>query len=162
MGWSATALKWPTAVDSASGAKADSLMYFHSMSSMPAVAPPSLGQPLLAPPPPGRRAPHMFPACQGVEIALAAEIAAAESASVSDLSGTIPGPELGTEEMPTVGSMNHHFGTCKPCAFLFRQGCENGVRCPFCHLCDPDEKKRRRKMKKAYFQMKKELRPLFR
>jgi len=53
--------------------------------------------------------------------------------------------ELGSPELPTVGSANHHIGKCKPCAFVHRSGCSNGVDCPFCHLCDPDEKKHRQK-----------------
>jgi len=58
-------------------------------------------------------------------------------------------PELGSHEMPTVGSRGHWFGTCRPCAFMSR-GCSGGVACSFCHLCDPSEKKRRRKEKKTF------------
>jgi len=65
------------------------------------------------------------------------------------LADTILEPELGTAEFPTVGSMNHRVGACKPCAFLHKQGCGNGVNCEFCHLCDPAEKKRRQKLKKT-------------
>lgn len=46
---------------------------------------------------------------------------------------------------PTIGSQSHHLGTCKPCAFVFKGGCINGVACNFCHLCARDEKKRRKK-----------------
>lgn len=57
--------------------------------------------------------------------------------------------ELGSPEMPTVGSAGHNHGQCKPCAFVWKgDGCGNGVQCPFCHLCDPGEKKRRAKDKK--------------
>lgn len=48
---------------------------------------------------------------------------------------------------PSKGSVNHRLGRCKPCAFVHTRGCENGSECPFCHLCDPGEKKRRRKDK---------------
>lgn len=58
-------------------------------------------------------------------------------------------PGLGSPELPTVGSGGHHIGKCKPCAFFWKDGCENGVRCPFCHLCEAGEKKRRAKEKKA-------------
>lgn len=58
-------------------------------------------------------------------------------------------PELGSAELPTVGSANHRFGGCKPCAFAHTKGCENGVNCQFCHLCEPGEKKRRQKQRVA-------------
>merc|ERR1719253_1114079 len=57
------------------------------------------------------------------------------------------GPALGTEELPSMGSQGHALGTCKPCAFLHTKGCENGLSCQFCHLCESGEKKRRRKTK---------------
>merc|ERR1711988_1433988 len=53
-------------------------------------------------------------------------------------------PELGSPELPTVGSAGHHLGTCKPCAFLHTRGCSKGPECEFCHLCDSGERKRRR------------------
>jgi hypothetical protein len=69
---------------------------------------------------------------------------ALEVASVR--SGT---PELGSPELPSVGSLGHHIRRCKPCAFATRMGCSNGVQCQFCHLCETGEKKRRRKEKRA-------------
>lgn len=54
-------------------------------------------------------------------------------------------PALGSATLPSVGSQGHHLGLCKPCAFLFKTGCQNGALCSFCHLCAPDEKKRRKK-----------------
>jgi len=55
---------------------------------------------------------------------------------------------LGSAEFPTVGSAGHHRGKCKPCAFAWKEGgCESGVQCQFCHLCDAVEKKRRHKAK---------------
>lgn len=66
-----------------------------------------------------------------------------------DLSEALPDEaELGSAEKPTVGSAAHRFGTCKPCAFLYTKGCNNGVGCTFCHLCDAGEKKRRQREKK--------------
>jgi hypothetical protein len=69
------------------------------------------------------------------------------------LSDALPeaGPELGTHDLPTVGSAGHSVGSCKPCAFLYTKGCENGVHCSFCHLCPPDEKRRRQKEKQNAF-----------
>lgn len=58
-------------------------------------------------------------------------------------------PELGSPELPTVGSAGHRSGNCKPCAFAHTKGCENGANCAFCHLCGPGEKKRRQKQRVA-------------
>jgi len=49
--------------------------------------------------------------------------------------------------VPSLGSAEHTLGCCKPCAFQHTKGCANGTSCPFCHLCGPDEMKRRRKAK---------------
>lgn len=54
-------------------------------------------------------------------------------------------PALGSPGMPTVGSLTHGSGTCKPCAFVHSKGCSTGVSCQFCHLCSKDERKRRKK-----------------
>lgn len=69
---------------------------------------------------------------------------------ILQLASAIEEPELGSEEMPTIGSMGHKTLSCKPCAFLHTRGCENGVDCPFCHICLPGEKKRRLKEKKEH------------
>lgn len=53
---------------------------------------------------------------------------------------------LGSDELPTVGSAGHYAFRCKPCAFLSK-GCNNGLHCPWCHLCEPGEKGRRRKQR---------------
>jgi len=53
---------------------------------------------------------------------------------------------LGSDELPSRGSSSHHIKKCKPCAFLVK-ACRNGVECPFCHLCEPTEKRRRKKEK---------------
>lgn len=60
-----------------------------------------------------------------------------------------PAGALGSEEMPTVGSAEHNLGRCKPCAFIFKDGCRSGVSCKFCHLCQPGEKKKRKKERKT-------------
>jgi hypothetical protein len=75
-------------------------------------------------------------------------VSAPKSSAVLKLADVIVETEVGTAECPTVGSWNHRFGTCKPCAFFQKQGCGNGADCPFCHLCDAGEKKRRQKIKK--------------
>lgn len=78
---------------------------------------------------------------------------AAMPTSVVKLSELLPEPlapqqRLGSADVPTLGSLSHFAGECKPCAFLYTKGCSNGVECPFCHLCPPGEKKRRQKEKK--------------
>lgn len=45
-------------------------------------------------------------------------------------------PAPGTQELPSVGSAGHAAGTCRPCAFVQKGGCENGAGCRFCHLCN--------------------------
>ncbi|CAE7714274.1 unnamed protein product [Symbiodinium sp. CCMP2592] len=61
-------------------------------------------------------------------------------------------PAPGSAELPSIGSEGHASGECRPCAFLYAKGCQNGAMCLFCHLCDKGEKKRRQKAKKASFQ----------
>lgn len=54
----------------------------------------------------------------------------------------------------SAGSAGHEFGRCKPCAFIWKEdGCQSGAACPFCHLCPPDEIKRRKKNKLSYRKM---------
>lgn len=57
-------------------------------------------------------------------------------------------PPLPGDPLPSPGSAGHGTGTCKPCAFLHTKGCANGTNCEFCHLCDPEEKKRRKREKR--------------
>lgn len=57
--------------------------------------------------------------------------------------------QLGSDEIPTLGSQGHHVGRCRPCAFVWKdEGCLAGIECQFCHLCDSGEKKRRAKEKR--------------
>merc|ERR1712224_833416 len=57
-------------------------------------------------------------------------------------------PVSGFAAIPTIGSAGHALRKCKPCAFVWKEsGCQSGTSCKFCHLCDPSEKKRRRKAK---------------
>jgi len=57
--------------------------------------------------------------------------------------------EVGATMLPSIGSLGHGSGRCKPCAFVGKDGCRSGAECLFCHLCDPGEKKRRKKQLKA-------------
>lgn len=63
---------------------------------------------------------------------------------ILQLADAIPGKMIPSEEFPSIGSVGHHLGNCKPCAFFYTKGCGNGRGCVFCHLCPPDERKRRR------------------
>jgi len=47
--------------------------------------------------------------------------------------------------LPSIGSAGHRKGCCKPCAFVYKGGCENGALCTYCHLCPPGEKQRRKR-----------------
>merc|ERR1711972_773128 len=69
----------------------------------------------------------------------------ATNAPVLLLAEALAEPELGSPQMPTLGSVGHYARTCKPCAFYHTKGCSNGVECSFCHLCPAGEKKRRQK-----------------
>merc|ERR1719231_1755474 len=56
-----------------------------------------------------------------------------------------PPAPLGSARCPTVGSAKHFCGGCKPCAFFHTKGCESGINCEFCHVCGPNEKKKRQR-----------------
>jgi len=71
------------------------------------------------------------------------------AAPVLRLAEAIATPEVGTAELPSIGSLLHHKGECKPCTFFHTRGCENKEDCKFCHLCGPKEKKNRIKAQKA-------------
>jgi hypothetical protein len=90
--------------------------------------------------PPGFFAPSDLPA--------STRASSGRSASMAPWSSGGPVPVLGSPEMPTRGSAGHHLHNCKPCAFVDK-GCESGVDCRFCHLCESGEKKRRKKEKLA-------------
>merc|ERR1712144_202834 len=65
------------------------------------------------------------------------------------LAEAIAPPELGGPKLPSIGSLLHHKGECKPCTFFHTRGCENKEDCKFCHLCGPGEKKKRLKQLKS-------------
>jgi hypothetical protein len=124
---------------------------FQSLSAHAAPPPPPLTAPAGLPPsfvPPASPAvPSKAPAVIGpktVSLAAALDEEAVAAAAESFA-------RLGTDDMPTVGSMSHIVGNCKPCAFMHTKGCQSGVNCKFCHLCDPGEKRRRQKDKKNQF-----------
>jgi len=63
----------------------------------------------------------------------------------------LPTGELGSPEMPSLGSLLHSSGQCQPCGFFHTKGCGNGARCTFCHLCSSGVVKRRRREKREQF-----------
>jgi len=75
-------------------------------------------------------------------------------AAASGIMPPMPSPWPGSvspEELPSLGSALHRTGQCKPCAFQNTKGCISGSECHFCHICEPGEKKRRQKEKRAFF-----------
>lgn len=46
-----------------------------------------------------------------------------------------------------ISSQEHDEGSCKPCAWLWKNGCLRGSSCGYCHLCGIGELKARRKQK---------------
>lgn len=52
--------------------------------------------------------------------------------------------------LPSKGSALHCTGSCKPCAWFWKeQGCQNGADCDYCHFCGPEELKVRKKVKET-------------
>mmetsp|Transcript_14594 Transcript_14594/g.37772 ORF Transcript_14594/g.37772 Transcript_14594/m.37772 type:complete len:246 (+) Transcript_14594:82-819(+) len=46
---------------------------------------------------------------------------------------------------PSVGSVGHNLGVCRPCDFFGRGfDCRAGANCSFCHLCGPVERRQRK------------------
>lgn len=69
--------------------------------------------------------------------------------AVLRLAEALPPPELGGPLAPSLGSLLHHCGECRPCTFFHTRGCQNAEQCEFCHLCGPGEKKKRLRAEKA-------------
>jgi hypothetical protein len=67
------------------------------------------------------------------------------SAPVIRLADSLPPPEVKNPSTLSIGSMLHHKGECRPCAFYHTRGCENKEACEFCHICGPGEQKKRLK-----------------
>jgi len=121
----------------------------HAAPPAPPALPPALPSPALHPqpstPPPPLASPRWsLPASQPT-VGVAAP-------AVLRLADVLRRPDLGSAELPTVGSEGHHAGRCRPCAFVWKEaGCGNGTECPFCHLCDAGERRRRKKERKAHW-----------
>merc|ERR1712232_375000 len=64
--------------------------------------------------------------------------------------GTDGPPLVPADGLPSVGSMFHASGTCKPCAWFWKPAsCQNGKNCQHCHLCPEGELKDRKRAKKG-------------
>jgi len=98
---------------------------------------------------PGRQLVRGARAALGREASAGGSSGSSTAAPPSPASGAEPRPEA--LELPSVGSAGHRQGTCKPCVFVAKRGCKSGRACGFCHLCEPGEKKRRQKEKRALF-----------
>jgi len=58
-------------------------------------------------------------------------------------------PFQAASEVPSIGSLGHGHGCCKPCGFVHhKDGCSAGVSCIFCHLCPPGTIERQREKKR--------------
>mmetsp|Transcript_41605 Transcript_41605/g.109832 ORF Transcript_41605/g.109832 Transcript_41605/m.109832 type:complete len:176 (+) Transcript_41605:70-597(+) len=89
-----------------------------------------------------------LPAPADAEDGDASEISTADTA-MELIHESVTAYERELVDFPTVGSRGHSLGSCKPCAFVFKDGCASGAECRFCHLCAPGTKKRRKKEAKV-------------
>mmetsp|Transcript_63546 Transcript_63546/g.98896 ORF Transcript_63546/g.98896 Transcript_63546/m.98896 type:complete len:588 (-) Transcript_63546:110-1873(-) len=77
----------------------------------------------------------------------------APSPSSRNSDGTAIASRFGTvmqsnDSLPSVGSIDHGTGLCKPCAWFWKpSSCLNGKECCHCHLCPAGEIKSRKKAK---------------
>jgi len=117
---------------SATGRVARGLILSTEPPCSPGAAPPRPSLPVSPKPPPGLPAPRTPPGTFAAAPA-AAPAGVASQAAIDSIAG----------------SRAHDLGLCKPCAFVFKEGCLNGDSCMFCHLCQPGEKRRRRKERLA-------------
>lgn len=42
--------------------------------------------------------------------------------------------DVDLSKLPSIGSANHHLGSCSPCCFQWRTQCVTGKNCPYCHF----------------------------
>mmetsp|Transcript_55012 Transcript_55012/g.123540 ORF Transcript_55012/g.123540 Transcript_55012/m.123540 type:complete len:183 (+) Transcript_55012:2244-2792(+) len=76
--------------------------------------------------------------------------ACAPAASGSGADRTSQNADLWDHSWPSMGSIGHAAGACKPCLFSYKAGCTKGKRCLFCHIPhDPEDVKRVRPSKKS-------------
>lgn len=67
-----------------------------------------------------------------------------------------PPPGLLPGNLPSIGSVDHGTGRCKPCGWFWKAGgCSNGRECCHCHLCPRGEIHARRRAKIALIRQQK-------
>jgi len=76
---------------------------------------------------------------------LASKVATSESEDVSECEAAVDDATglnqmEDTSELPSMGSVEHHAGTCKRCNFFPKGRCQNGKDCTFCHF--PHDKRK--------------------
>lgn len=110
-------------------------------SAPPPCAPPAYASPQRPPPPDAPPAAGVSPVLSGVHGSAVTAAGAPQPLSLADL--------VAPRTSCSTGSALHFQGKCKPCAFFWKVvGCKYGSECQFCHLCDPDERKRRNREKR--------------
>lgn len=117
---------------------------------LPTIPPPPAEPPLLAmePQAPVLPPPPQAPSLEAPEAGTHVDVTS--SAAIISLVEGVPEPVPGSPELPSVGSARHRFNDCSPCAHAHSaKGCRNGAECPFCHLCEAGELKRRQKLKRS-------------
>lgn len=95
-----------------------------------------------------RSAPRPAPATSEPMLAQVLRLVEALPSRLEQATAVLP-PVLGSEDLPSIGSMRHQLAGCRPCAFYHTRGCENAEACSFCHLCGSGEKKRRLRDKRV-------------
>lgn len=119
-----------------------------------------------SPPCPTRSAPWPRPRTRlQLEVALAAPSVRSAPAAAPAAPAATPGPALalqlsealaeepsrpGAPACPSVGSLGHHYGLCKPCDFVHRGFCRTGADCKFCHLCGVGASRQRKIQKRKF------------
>lgn len=61
-------------------------------------------------------------------------------------------------EIASVGSLQHHRGSCTPCIFWFRGICTKSLKCGYCHFRHPGQKAKRHKPNKRTRQVLRDIR----
>lgn len=65
------------------------------------------------------------------------------------------------QEFSSIGSIGHHVGTCRPCAWRWKPtGCVKAEACEFCHLCEDGVRKTRKKARMSDIKTWKALRKM--
>jgi len=100
---------------------------------------------------PGGRAPAAFiPKCTKQEHVASEQRRVSQQATSAKAATTTSLQKGKGALLPSVGSVGHEAGTCKPCLdFLTKVGCTRGVRCHLCHLCERSDVERSMKKRGA-------------